>query len=287
MNWIGLSHSVSYNTNITYIFSHNMVKIETNPQKPQATGGTQSIRRVLQLLRLLAQHDQEGLTLQEIIARSGLERSTAHRLVSCLAEEHFARRADDRRYYLGIDAMQIGFSAMHRVPIADTLRPLTKRLSRLSGDSVFLVVRQGDHALCLLREHGDFPVRIFTIDVGEKRLLGIGAGGLALLSEFDDTTITDIHQRNAQAYQAAGLTLSALLQKAQQARAQGFAEIIDGITPGISGVGFAFPISDITRVAISFGAISQRLDTVRRQAMGRLLQKECTNWMREHAATSR
>lgn len=264
-----------------------MVKIDTNPMKPQTTGGTQSIRRVLQLLRLLALHDRQGLTLQEIIALSGLERSTAHRLVSCLTEEHFARRTDDRRYYLGVDAMQIGFSAMHRVPIADTLRPLTKRLCRLSGDSVFLVVQQGDHALCLLREHGDFPVRIFTIDVGEKRLLGIGAGGLALLSEFDNTTITDIYQRNAHAYHTSGLTLNTLLQKAQQAREQGFAEIVDGITPGISGVGFAFPISDITRVAISFGAISQRLDMVRRQTMGRLLQKECTSWMREQTNSPR
>lgn len=252
-------------------------------KKQPAQGGTQSIRRVLHLLRLIAQHDRQGLNLQEIIALSGLERSTAHRLVSCLVDEQFARRADDRRYYLGIDAMQIGFSAMHRVPIADTLRPLTKRLCRMSGDSVFLVVQQGDHALCLLREHGDFPVRIFTIDVGEKRLLGMGAGGLALLAQFDDQTITDMYQRNAQTYQAAGLALDALLQKAQQARKQGFAEIMDGITPGISGVGYAFPISDITRVAISFGAISPRLDGPRRQAMGQLLQKECAAWMQEHA----
>lgn len=216
------------------------------------------------------------------MALSGLERSTAHRLMSCLVEEQFARRSmEGRLYHLGVDAMQIGFSAMHRVPIADTLRPLAKRLCRLSGDSVFLVVQQGDYALCLLREHGDFPVRIFTIDVGEKRLLGMGAGGLALLSDFDDATIAEIHQRHAHVYKASGLSLETLLSRAQHTRAKGFAEIVDGITPGISGVGYAFQISDITRVAISFGAITPRLDCARRQAMGELLKKECSEWQTE------
>lgn len=224
--------------------------------------------------------DSRGLSLQQITAMSGLERSTAHRLLSCLVEERFARRSTQQRlYHLGVDAMQIGFSAMHSEPIADTLRPLTKRLCRLSGDTVFLIVQQGDYALCLLREHGEFPVRIFTIDVGEKRLLGMGAGGLALLSRFDDATIREIHGRHADAYHAAGLPLETLLARAQQARAKGFAEIVDAITPGISGVGYSFQISDITRVAISFGAISQRLDATRRQVMGDLLRKECDEWL--------
>ena len=253
-----------------------------NPKGPSTkplTGGAQSIRRALHLLRLLAQHDDRGLNLQQITAMSGLERSTAHRLLSCLVEEQFARRSEERLYHLGIDAMQIGFSAMHRAPIADTLRPLAKRLCRLSGDTVFLVVQQGDHALCLLREHGDFPVRIFTIDVGEKRLLGMGAGGLALLASFDDASIMEVHKRHAQTYQAAGLSREILLARVENARSRGYAEIVDGITQGISGVGYAFQISDIARVAISFGAISPRLDSARRRAMGDLLRKECTEWL--------
>ncbi len=248
-------------------------------EKPVKVGGAQSIRRALQLLRLLAQYDSQGLSLQQITAFSGLERSTAHRLMTCLVEEQFARRSSqDRLYHLGVDAMQIGFSAMHRVPIADTLRPLAKRLCRLSGDTVFLVVQQGDYALCLLREHGDFPVRIFTIDVGEKRLLGLGAGGLALMAGFDDAAIASIFERHADTYRASGLTLEALLPRIQQTRAKGFSETVDSITPGISGVGYAFQISEITRVAISFGAITPRLDGARRQAMGELLVTECAEW---------
>lgn len=168
---------------------------------------------------------------------------------------------------------------MHHVPIADTLRPLMKRLCRLSGDTVFLVVQQGDYALCLMREHGDFPVRIFTIDAGEKRLMGIGAGGLALISDYANEQIEKIYARHAAHFIQSGLPLDILMQRVRGTRQQGFSEIVDGITPGVSGVGFAFSISKIAKVAISFGAISHRLDAVRRQEMGKLLMHECRTWV--------
>ncbi|MBV6306451.1 helix-turn-helix domain-containing protein [Candidimonas humi] len=246
----------------------------------KSKGGTQSIRRALHLLRLIAQNEDSGLSLQELTQLSGLERSTAHRVVACLMDENFVRKdAASKRYELGIDAMQIGFSAMHRIPIADELRPLAKRLCRLSDDTVFLVAQQGDHALCLAREHGDFPVRIFTIDAGEKRLMGIGAGGLALIAGYSDEEIAHIHARHTEEYEQAGLPLRTLMLKARQTRRNGYSEIVDGITQGVSGVGYAFSLSQITRVAISFGAINPRLDAARRKQMGELLARECKAWV--------
>lgn len=248
--------------------------------KPQT--GTQSIRRALSLLRLIARHNEQGLTLGELTSMSGLERSTAHRLVSCLLEENFARReTDGKRLQLGIDAMQMGFSTMHHVPVTEELRPLAMKLSRLSEDTVFLVIQQGDNVLCLLREHGAFPVRIFTIGVGEKRLLGIGAGGLALLATHADTDIEVIYRRHEETYRKAGLSLPMLLEKCHLTRRNGYASIESTITPGVSGVGYAFSVSAITQVAFSFGAISPRLAGQRRAQMGRLLMEECSAWQQK------
>lgn len=249
--------------------------------------GAQSVRRALDVLRLLALHEGSGMTLQELIAHSGLERSTAHRLASCLVEENFARRdPDTRRYHLGVDAMYIGFSTMHRTPIVETLRPLVKKLTRLTGDTVFVVIQQGDYALCLMREHGDFPVRIFTIDEGEKRLMGMGAGGLAMLAKYEDEDVARIHARHAGCYERNGLALDELLRRIRRTREQGFSEIVDGITPGISGVGYCFPLSRVARAAISFGAISTRLDAPRRQELGALLVAECDAWVSAQASLS-
>lgn len=250
-----------------------------------AVSGAQSVRRALDLLRLLALHEGSGLTLQELISHSGLERSTVHRLASCLVEENFARRdPDTRRYHLGVDAMYIGFSSMHRTPIVETLRPLVKKLTRLTGDTVFVVIQQGDYALCLMREHGDFPVRIFTIDEGEKRLMGMGAGGLAMLAKYSDDEVAQTHARHAACYERNGLGLEELLRRLRRTRDQGFSEIVDGITPGISGVGYCFPMSRVARAAISFGAISTRLDAARRQELGALLVAECDAWVSAQAS---
>lgn len=245
--------------------------------KPQA--GTQSIRRALSLLRLIARHNDDGLTLGALTAMSGLERSTTHRLVNCLLEENFARRdSSGKRFQLGIDAVQLGFSTTPHVAVTEELRPLAMKLSRLSEDTVFLVIQQGDQVLCLLREHGAFPVRIFTIGVGEKRLLGIGAGGLALLATQADSDIETLYRRHEDTYRKAGMSLPMLLEKCHLTRRNGYASIDSTITPGISGVGYAFSFSALTQVAFSFGAISPRLAGQRRAQMGRLLVEECSAW---------
>lgn len=242
------------------------------------------MRRALGLLRVLAQHQEDGIDLQGVMACSGLERSTAHRLLSCLLEERFAERDPaSRKYRLGVDAMQLGFASLRHTPLLDALRPFAQKLARLSGDTVFLVIRQGDYALCLLREAGSFPVKVFTIDQGERRLLGVGAGGLALLASLADDEIAQLCERHAQAYALAGFTRAGLMKMVRQARQAGYSTIVDTITPGVSGVGVAFPVSALTWVAISFGAISSRLDARRRVEMGELLREECRAWGQEYA----
>jgi hypothetical protein len=41
----------------------------------------------------------------------------------------------------------------------------------------------------------------------------------------------------------------------------------------------AFRLSDFTKVAVSLGAISPRLDAQRRKEMGALLKEECDQWV--------
>jgi len=242
--------------------------------KPSATTGAQSLRRALQLLRLLAEHQEQGIRLTEVMAATGLERSTAHRLLSCLVEEQFAERGTDKAYRLGIDAMQMGFASMRRVPLVDACRPLMQRLARMSGDTVFLVIRQGDYCLCLHREEGHFPVKVFTTDVGGRRLLGLGAGGLALMAALDDAEALRIFERHAAHYAQAGFTRERLLQAVRRTRATGWADIVDTLTVGVSGVGTTFAPSPGTLAAISFGAITPRLPPERKAELAQLLQTQ-------------
>lgn len=239
------------------------------------TAGAQSLRRALNLLRLLAEHHEDGIRLPEVMQASGLERSTAHRLLSCLVEERFAERdATGRSYRLGVEAMQLGFASMRRVPLVDTCRPPMQKLARMSGDTVFLVIRQGDYCLCLHREEGHFPVKVFTTDVGDRRLLGLGAGGLALMSALPDAEVERIFERHAADYAHAGFARERLLQAVRRTRSTGHADIVDTLTTGVSGVGCTFAASQGTLAAVSFGAISPRLPPERKLELARLLKAE-------------
>lgn len=239
------------------------------------TTGTQSLRRALMVLRLLGQHQEEGLTLVQVTERVPLERSTAHRLLACLVEEGFVeRQAKGKVYRLGIDAVQLGTAGMRRMPLLDQYDGLLQKLARISGDTVFFVIRQGDFCLCLQRQEGHFPVRVFTTNVGEKRLLGVGAGGLALMATLSDEEIHAVMQRHAKSYAQIGFSSARIMQAVRQTRQLGFSCITDTITEGVSGVGAAFQVSPTQWAALSFGAISPRLPMQRQNELGELLLQE-------------
>lgn len=239
------------------------------------TAGAQTLRRGLEILRLLAQHQDEGATLADLVTATGLERPTAYRLLCSLEEERFVERnASSKRYRLGIDAMQLGAAAAEKAPIVDVVLPLMKKLARVSGDTVFLVVPQGDFTVCLHREEGSFPVRVFTTVPGQRRLLGIGAGGLALMSAMSDATIRDIHKRRSTLYAQADMPVTRLLAAVNRSRRKGYAEIVDTITEGVSGVGCAFELPFGASAALSFGAISSRMTASRRDDLGAMMAEE-------------
>lgn len=236
------------------------------------TPGTQALRRGLELLRVLGQHQHTGLRLSDVTRLTGLERSTAHRLLSCLVEEEFAERnALSKRYRLGMDAMHLGSAAVRKLPLVDRFRPMMQRLARVSGNTVFLVVRDGDEAVCLHREAGPLPIKVFTIDVGARRLLGIGAGGLAMLSQLDDAEIGDIHARHRAAYGTLGLDQFSLMRAVRDCRARTHSLIVDITAPGVVGIGAALPASVRVQAAMSIGTTTMGFTTARRTELAALL----------------
>ena len=237
-----------------------------------STAGAQSLRRALMLLRMLAQSEDEGLTLTTVIRETGLTRSTVHRLLSCLVDESFAQRDRMTRHYrLGIDSMQLGFASMRGAALIGLCRPAMQKIARISGDTVFLLVRQGDHSVCVHREQGHFPVKVFTIDVGERRLMGIGAGGLGLMAALPDAEITRIMERNVAEYDQSGFTRVRMATAVNRTRQAGYAEITDTVTKGTSGVGCTFNASPSTLAGVSIGAINSRMNAPRKKELARLL----------------
>lgn len=240
--------------------------------KLKETPGAQSLRRSLSILRLLGEHHEAGLGVVEVVALTGLERSTAHRMLACLAEEHFAERDEGtRRYRLGLEAMRLGFASLKRAPLVANYQAVVQRLARISEDTVFLLARQGDYTVCLLRADGTFPVKIFSTNVGDIRPLGIGVGGMAMLATTSDADIERIVRRHAPAFAAAGLSGAHVMKTVAKARRNGFVEMLDTVTDGVAGVGVALPHDGAAFAALSIASIKPRMSPARRAELGQLL----------------
>lgn len=244
--------------------------------KTSETPGAQNMRRSLLVLRVLGRHQEEGISVTDVIAETQLERSTAHRLLTCLVEERFAERDPlTRRYRLGIDAMQMGLASLRRAPLVASYQALMQRLARTSGDTVYLLVRQGDYTICLHREDGPYPVKVFSTRVGDARVLGIGVGGMAILAGLADEDVQRIHGQHAEAFEGAGLGPAAFARAVARTRRSGYSELLDTITAGVGGVGMAIPQPDGKPfAAISIASIQPRMLPARRAELGALLARE-------------
>lgn len=235
--------------------------------------GAQTLRRGLSILRLLAENQEQGLRIADVIAMTGFERATVHRLLTSLVEEHFAERdLDGKLYRLGMEAMRLGMASMKRAPLIGSYRPVMQRIARLSGDTVFLLVRQGDWTMCMHREEGPYPVRVFSTEVGSVRPLGVGAAGIALLAAQSDDAISGYLKRNTAVLHKYGHAAAQLRQTVAQVRKLGYSETINELTEGICGVGASIPIAQGTFAAVSIGTIASRMGVERRAKLGEILR---------------
>ena len=142
-----------------------------------------SLKRGVRLLRLLATAGAGGSALTELAAQAGLPHPSAHRVLKQLqAERLVEHHPDTRRYRLGPLAFELGLAASTQFDMRDLCEAAMQRLASVSADTVYLVGRSGFDAVCLHRVEGAFPIRTLVLEVGSRRPLGVGAGGLAVLA---------------------------------------------------------------------------------------------------------
>ena len=235
-----------------------------------------TIGRAATVLKALAAGPGDGSRLTDIAAATGLGKATVHRLLGALAEVGFVDYDDqEKRYRLGYALFALGASA-RTFHVVDLARPCLVRLAAETGDTVYLSVRDGDEAICVDRRTGSFPIRTLTLDVGDRRPLGIGAGALALLAFENEAEIARVMRANAHArrnYAAFDdATLHTLI---TQARAQGYAFNDGNIVSAMSAIGVPV-MDDAGRVlaALSIAAIRERFAGKRLAERVALLQAE-------------
>jgi DNA-binding IclR family transcriptional regulator len=222
----------------------------------------QSLDRAIGLLRLISSEHKSGARLSALVAASGLAQPTVHRLLKQLVEGGLVMQDARRRYRLGHFAYELGLVASTHFNLRDQCAPFLARISAETGDTAFLVVRSGADSFCLDRQSGSFPIQVLTVEVGKRRPLGIGGGGLALLSFMPQDELPEVLGRiEPHLATYGGLTRQVLLDLMEAARARGYASITNYAVAGVTSIGV--PIRD--RGGTVVGAISVSAMTARMQ----------------------
>lgn len=145
--------------------------------------GTQSIRRAVKILRQVATYGRSGARLIDVSEALGLLRSTTHRILQCLSEEGLVvQKTPGIRYVLGPLAFELGLGAALRERLREISSPSLQRIASQTGDVAFLSVRSGLETVCIDYAEGNYPVRAYTRQIGDRRPIGFGAVGISMLA---------------------------------------------------------------------------------------------------------
>jgi DNA-binding IclR family transcriptional regulator len=244
-------------------------------QKEKA-GGAQSIRRALRVLRILAAGQDHGVRLIDIVRESGLTQPTVHRILGVLIDELAVEQdPETRRYMIGQEVSLLGLARPARFPIRAIADPYLRHISEQVGDTVFLTIRSGVDSICVDRKLGTYPVKVMSIEVGVRRPLGVGVGGLALLAFLPEEQARSIMQTNQQRLAQHQITLARLNERIRAARGKGYAYAPVGVMPGTSAL--AVPVlgpSGEPVAAISVAAIAVRMPQQRLPELVSLLSEQ-------------
>lgn len=226
----------------------------TNLSAPK--GSIARAARVLDVLSLAS----EGADLTEIVAQSKFTKTTTFRVLASLREVDYVFQDPATRVYrLGSKLAELSRNA-ERVNVGAFAERGMTRLAEMSEDTVFLSVPEGAASICVSRKVGAFPIRTLTLDKGDRRPLGVGAGSLALYCSLSEDQRAAVCRVNKNWLTDYGVTNEGLETEYNFFKAHGYARNQGGVVSGMSAI--AVPVvtaSGRLVAALAIGAINDRM----------------------------
>ena len=234
--------------------------------------GIQVISRAADILRLLGR-ETDGLSLGQIAKSVALPRSTVQRVVAALAVEGFI--STEKGYggiKLGPEILSLAQATAS--DMKDRLRPVMKRISDETGETVDLAVLDGDKMLFIDQIVGSQRLRAVS-RIGETFPLTTTANGKAALAclqreHAERLIVAEIEGRSSNSR-----TPDEILDEVEQIRSGALAKDENEHSDGICALGFAIKDSHGDIFALSTPVPSARYKRLKdslTEVLGRCLE---------------
>jgi DNA-binding IclR family transcriptional regulator len=240
--------------------------------------GLQTVDRAVALLHLLGGSGPAGLRLVDVQGRLRLSKPTAHRLLTSLVSHGFVEQDDvTRRYSLGSRLAVLAWSVPQRLPDLRRIGAMSVHaLAHKTGDTVFLMACDGLDSVCVARETGSFPIKALSVEVGTRRPLGVGAGGIAVLAAMPADKARRALDSVASRLKAYPLTsVQTIRRLVEQARRTGYGVSDGHVAEGVHAISVAIRDPHGAPVgSVGIAAIRSRMAQDRVRALVPLLNAE-------------
>jgi IclR family transcriptional regulator, acetate operon repressor len=207
-----------------------------------AVEGAETARRALRLLTALVRAGGPA-DLESMQRETGLNRSTAYRILRALAEEGFVGRTDDGRFEVGARLTELAAAALPNLDAYAACRPIMSTLAEAAGETVTLHRRVGQQTVVVVSAESDRHALRHHLVIGRAKPLFRGCAGLAIVASLPEVDFA----RTRDAAVVAGDDGALLDASVQEIKAIGYAVSFGANHPGVNGVAVAVPLLDAAK----------------------------------------
>jgi DNA-binding IclR family transcriptional regulator len=221
-----------------------------------------AVERALILLRYIVDHPV-GLSIREVSRELGYSPASVQKLINALnAQGYVVQDNSTERYHLGPEAVQLGLTALSRLEIRRVAHSHLEALSRESGETVFLGMAHGNHAIYIDKAVSAQPIRM-DAPLGVNRPYNCTAVGKVLLAGMPDEEFEELAADGAleQRTERSISETDALRAEIEQVRAQGWARDDEEYAAGVGCV--AAPVHDHEGQVIAALTVSGPAERIR------------------------
>jgi DNA-binding IclR family transcriptional regulator len=209
--------------------------------------------RTMAILELLGTQPQ-GLTVSEVVARLGIEKSIVSRILTTLESEGYvARDPITDIFRLGFRFVAVAFRYIESVGFYDFCMPELQRLAEKTGELIQLAVVEREGLTYVAKAEGTHRIRLFS-QIGRQAVLHASTVGKVWLASLPEEKALALALKTGLAPIAPKTirSIDALREELARVRTQGFALLEEELFEGGSAVGV--PIWD-RRSSVVVGAV--------------------------------
>jgi DNA-binding IclR family transcriptional regulator len=222
---------------------------------------------------LLEWHGSSGLRLSDLEKASGLKRPTVHRILGVLIQHGLVEQEfETRKYRLRPECSFFNPNLDRRTAeLRQYCQSGLRELAKETGDTALLMIQSGTSAVCVDRLTGRYPHKPLTVEIGTRRPLGIGAGGIVLLSAMNpreaDALVASLRNRITKYPNSSIRSISLAV---HAARANGYAFSDGYVRSNVRAL--AVPVRDSAGETIAALCLAAIFDRIKPGAIGRLVE---------------